>query len=283
MTRPRPHPGPSDGAEIYPVDQPVPKGPALPGKVAAAPTTDDLLDLVAADLVAQALICVRRFGDFQLAVCGGSIPQLLYERLMYAPDFRALPWTRTHLWSVHDQCVAPDDQRSNYRMIRETLVEHSGIPPEQAHPMAAVSSTADRDYEAQLHGVLEWRERGEDRLDYVLLEMGADGRIAGLFPHTEPLGETRRLVRFNACPGPPASECITMTLRLINAARFIAVLVIGRSNAATIQRVASGNDPVEELPVKGLSPINGELKWYLDGEACGEASHDQDRQRHRPS
>ena len=34
---------------------------------------------------------------------------------------------------------------------------------------------------------------------------------------------------------------------------------------------ASGGETTETLPVLGVRPINGELKWYFDAEACGRA------------
>ena len=263
-------PEPSGRAEIYDVPPTTRPAPPLPGDAVVAETADELIDLVAADLLVQAKYCVGQLGDFQLALCGGATPQSLYKRLMYDPNFRQLPWPRTHLWLVDERCLPLDDQRSNFRMINETIVDHSGIPAEQVHPMPGLSATADVDYERTLREVLEWRERGEDRLDFILLEMGAGGEVAGLFPHTEPLREARRLVRFNAGPEPASGERLTMTFPLINAARFIAVLVTGEAKAATLERVSTGRASADELPIKGVRPINGELKWYLDTEACGD-------------
>ncbi len=246
---------------------PVP--PPLPGEAVTAATLDDIIDRVAADLVIHALNCVRQFGDFHLALSGGTAPQPLYRRLMYDPNYRRLPWRRTHLWLVDDRCVDGDDDDSNYKMIRELIVDHAGIPPEQVHPMPVLSPTGDKEYDKELRNTLGWRERGQDRLDYALMGMGTDGHTASLFPHTEPLDETKRLVRFNYTETATPHERMTMTFPLINAARFIAVLITGEKKAAMVRRVAVGDDPISELPIKGLQPINGELKWYLDAEACG--------------
>jgi 6-phosphogluconolactonase len=244
-------------------------GPPLPGNVVVAPTVDEVIDDVAADLVVHAENCVRQFGDFHLALSGGTTPGPLYERLMYDPNYRRLPWRRTHLWLVDERCVPFDDPRSNFKMINETIVDHAGIPREQVHPIFAMSPTADVEYESQLRETLAWREKGQDRLDYVLLGMGADGHTASLFPRTDPLAEQSRLVRFNRCPNANPPDRVTMTFPLINSARFIAVMVTGGAKAPTIKRVAGGHETADALPVLGLSPLNGELKWYLDAAACG--------------
>ncbi|MHC4615852.1 MAG: 6-phosphogluconolactonase, partial [Planctomycetota bacterium] len=229
---------------------------------------DKLIDLVAAEMVVQAKACVREFGDFELALSGGSTPQPLYERLMYDPDCRQLPWVRTNLWLVDERAVPFNDPRSNFRMINETIVEHSGIPAEQVHPIMAVSETADVEYEAKLREVLQWRQRGDDRLDFVLLGMGSDGHTASLFPFNEVLQETQSLIRRVTAPAADPPQRVTMTYPLINAARVVAVMVTGSAKAETVQRVAGGRESREALPIKGVRPINGVLKWFLDAEAC---------------
>jgi 6-phosphogluconolactonase len=259
----------SASSDLYRLEESLPAAPPLPGKVVVAETADELIDKLAADLVLHATNCVRQFGDFQLALSGGRSPEPLYERLMYDPNYRRLPWRRTHLWIVDERCVPLDHAQSNYRMIRETIVDHADIPEEQIHPMPATSKTADVEYEQLLRDTLGWRERGQDRLDYVLLGIGTDGHTASLFPHTEPLHEQQRLVRLNFTETASPRERVTLTFPAINAARFIAVLVTGEAKAPMIQRVATGDDSVEELPIKGIKPINGELRWYLDGPACG--------------
>jgi 6-phosphogluconolactonase len=162
-----------------------------------------------------------------------------------------------------------DDDRSNFRMINETIVKHSGIPPEQVHPIDALSETADVDYEAQLREVLQWRQRGQDRLDFVLLGMGQDGHTASLFPHNDVLGERHRLIRRVDEPAAQPPDRVTMTFPLINSARMVAILVTGASKADTISRIAKGDMSVEQMPVTGVRPEQGVLKWFLDAEACG--------------
>jgi 6-phosphogluconolactonase len=257
-----------DRAEAYEVQEPALVGPPLPGQVIVAENADKLIDMVAAEMVIQAKSCVREFGDFELALSGGSTPQPLYERLMYDPDCRQLPWVRTNLWMVDERAVPFNDPRSNFRTINETIVDHSGIPAEQVHPIMAQSETADVEYEAKLREVLQWRERGHDRLDFVLLGMGADGHTASLFPFHEVLDETESLVRRVTVPAADPPERITMTYPLINAARVVAVLVTGPTKAEAVQRLAAGRESRDALPIKGVRPARGELKWFLDAEAC---------------
>ena len=269
MIRPQPDPPRPAATRAYGVERPAPVGPPLPGEVVVAENADRLIDHVTAEMVVQAKACIRQLGDFQLALSGGSSLEPLYSRLMYDPDCRELPWVRTHLWLVEEGAVPFDDERSSFRVINETIVDHSGIPRQQVHPIPALEETSADDYESQLREVLQWRVPGEDRLDFVLLEMGEDGHTAGLYPFSDALDETERLVRAVNVPAADPPERITMTLPLIRSARVIAVIVRGSEKAATLERVSRGNESLEELPIKGVRPVNGQLKWFLDAEACG--------------
>lgn len=245
----------------------------LAGKRVILPDADDLIGRLAANLQEAARHRIRRAGIFHLALSGGSTPQPLYQRLMIDPLFRNFPWPRTHVWLVDERCVELDDDRSNYKVIREMIVDHSGIPPRQVHPMPVPDAVGDRRYEDELRAALDNTDC-RNRLDFILLGMGGDGHTASLFPRTPALRETEHWVMFNdgeaiAAPRPR----MTMTYPLINGARSIAVLVTGESKRAALQHAslaASSGGDIQRLPITGVQPIHedGEMTWYLDHAAA---------------
>ncbi|TVQ34379.1 MAG: hypothetical protein EA376_00235 [Phycisphaeraceae bacterium] len=307
--------------------EPLPAAPDLPGVVVVRRGVDDLIDAIASDLVIHAHNCVRAFGDFHLALSGGPAAEPLYMRLMTDPSYRNLPWRRTHLWLVEERRVGFEDERSAFRRIRETIVDHSGIPPEQTHPIFPLADDADERYEAELRETLGWREKGHDRLDFALLTVDpapapgsapapAPGSEPGSEPDIDPgsagnsggsallspgfeasmvgrnptNAERDRLVRMHSVDpamgeaGPELPEgFISLTLPMLNACRFVAVLAAGRSSRDTVARLsgfgrasggASGGaargggreaGDRSDLPI---TPHEGELRWYLDHEAC---------------
>lgn len=258
------------------VDHP-PAAPKLPGTVVMRRDAGDVIDALASDLLAQAVACVRQFGDFHLALSGGSTPMPLYRSIMTDPLYRALPWRKTHLWIVDERRVPFEDERSNYQHIRDLIVEHSDIPRSQVHPINATHDNADTEYEQKLRSILEWREKGHDRLDFVLLGMGADGHTASLFPRSRALRDRSmppRMVLVNSGPEVTPPDRVTMTQHLINASRCVSVLVTGASKRETLAKVAAAanNDlsPVtaDDLPILSIRPKAGELRWYIDADAC---------------
>jgi len=257
----------SDG-DTYEILDDMPETPRLPGQVVLSEDADQALDAVGADIVSQAKACVRAFGDFHLALSGGSTPMPLYQRMMIDPSYRDMPWRRTHLWIVDERCVPFEHEKSNFGQIREMICEHSDIPPSQVHPIHACEPDADARYEAELREVLGWREKGHDRLDYVLLGMGDDGHTASLFPHSPALAVADRLACFNRGPSVTPPDRVTMTYPLLNAARFIGALVVGRKKAAMIHRIVNGIETPREIPIKGVVPLGGEFRWYLDADSA---------------
>ncbi len=248
--------------------EPGPTPPALPGEVVVRATVDAVVDAIAADLLGQAVSCARAFGDFHLALSGGSTPEPLYRRLMYDPRLRSMPWSRTHLWIVDERRVPLDDERSNFKHIRELIVEHSDIPRSQVHPIHATADDAADAYERELQSELEWRERGHDRLDFVLLGVGADGHTASLFPRSPALHADGRLVALNSGPTVTPPDRVTMTWRLINASRLVGVMVTGRGKRGILARLVHERPAPEDAPILGVRPLAGSLRWYIDHEAC---------------
>ncbi len=238
--------------------------PALPGEVEVAMDADAVIDSVATDLVAHAANCVRQFGDFHLALSGHARYVPLFRRLMYDPQFRWLPWRRTHLWLVEDE-VHGDEAGRQIELLRDFIGEHADLPEEQIHAMSLHDENPAASYEAHVRDVLAWREKGQDRFDYVLLAMEPDGRCAGLFAQSPVLSDTARLY-LPWCDGP--QNMVSMTAAFLDAARFVAVTAVGAECADVVRRMATGDETIATLPALGITPLEGELKWYLDLNAC---------------
>lgn len=234
---------------------PVP--PPLPGTVVLRDSPEQLIDAMAADLFFQAMACVRTFGDFHLALTGSTLADPLYRRLMYDPPLRGLPWKKTHLWIVSDRRLPSSDPQSQTRRVCDWLVEHSDIPREQVHELNADAADAAERYEKALQESLEWREKGHDRLDFVLLAPDGSAPSIALDPPSTP----QRLVA-------STTDSVAMTDTLINGARCVAVLLTGAARRPLVDRLAAGTaDPIDQ-PLAALRPVGGELRWYIDWAAC---------------
>ncbi len=244
----------------------------LIGTVHVAPSADALYDDLAHLLVATAVSAVDQRGVFHLALSGGSTPEPFYMRLIMDTRYRVIPWKQTHIWMVDERRVPADDEKSNFKMIRETLADHVPTHSRQIHPMPVLADDPAALYEVEIRRVLETSDTdATPRLDFVLLGMGDDGHTASLFPHSPALEEADRLITINAGPNVVPPDRVTTTFPLLNAARQVAVLVTGARKAAALRRVdrqlsTTGPDP-EQLPITGIQPTPGddsEMIWFLD-------------------
>jgi 6-phosphogluconolactonase len=59
-----------------------------------------------------------------------------------------------------------------------------------------------------------------------------------------------------------------MNAPLINQARNIGFLVFGKNKAQAVHQVVEGVHDTDTFPAQLISPLNGELKWFLDREAA---------------
>ncbi len=267
-------------AEELPIDL-VPKlsvvTPRLPGIVVVRPDADQLIDALLADLLIHARNCVRAFGDFHLAISATEDAEPYLRRLMYDLSYRDFPWVRTRVWMVDEAAVAPEDPSSRYSRLRDLILEQSGIPKEQLHRIDTTVPEAVEAYEAELRQHLGWREKGHDRLDFVMLTLGEGGGVAGF--ETVEEGKNGALVQVvektwagSRSHDPEktraGSPChVSMTLEFINASRVVAVIADGEERRDTIARLAGAKNG-QFMPARRLSPMAGELRWYLDYAAC---------------
>ncbi len=228
-----------------------PEGPGLPGTVRVGEDREAVLDAAAADLFVQSGNCVSAFGDFHLALSHGAVQERLVMKLMTDPRYRSIPWERTHLWSISEPLLAPGHPEHSMTHWRELAAEPGSIPDQQLHHVHGNRPDGAAAYTRELIEHLEWRERGHDRLDFVIL--GDDlGLIEGVDDPAD------QLVSFSSC-----QSRIMMTRRLVNSSRFIGVLGVGGSGRAMVEELSGGRRPI------GLSPDGGVLRWYLDAYACG--------------
>ncbi len=209
---------------------------------------------------------VRTTGTCSLVLSGGSTPRTLYSIL--ASQYHArIPWPHVHVFWGDERYVPPDDSRSNYRMAKETLLDHVPCPAANIHKMPTHGSNADlaaRDYEATLrsHFVGEW-----PRFDLVLLGLGADGHTASLFPGSLALAEKTRWVVATTAPLEPRLR-LTLTLPALTGATTIYVLVGGSNKAPALRHVLEGVGDWIRYPAAGVRLGAASVVWWADRDAA---------------
>jgi 6-phosphogluconolactonase len=159
-----------------------------------------------------------------IGLSGGSGPRSAYERVgILRPD-----WSGVQLWWIDERVVPPADGYSNYRMIRESLLDGLARGPDVHRVKGELPpGEAADEYDAELDGVT---------LALALMGIGPDGHTASLFPNAPALDVTnRRAVAAEAGMEPYVAR-VTMTRPVLGAAREMVYLVTGENKAEATER-----------------------------------------------
>lgn len=178
-----------------------------------------------------------------IALSGGSSPRPAYERAaVLRPD-----WAGVELWWVDERCVPPADGRSNYRLIREALLDGLARPPAAVHRVRGElpPEEAAAEYHAVLDGVV---------LSLAVMGIGPDGHTASLFPNAPALDETERRAVAAEAGLEPFVPRVTTTRPLLAAARTMLYLVTGEGKAEAVERAFAG----EPSPATPASLVRGQ-------------------------
>lgn len=231
---------------------------------------DDVITLthaVTEFIVAQSQASIKEQGRFSLAVAGGGTPRPVYELLASNVYKHQIEWEKVHIFFGDERTVPPDYPDSNYKMVKDALLDFVPIPANQIYRIKGEIDphTAADDYTQALKSVF-----GLDnlpRLDVIMLGMGDDGHTASLFPHTAAIHETEKWVIAHRVENLDTWR-ITLTPPVINQARFVAFMVAGQGKAGRLNEVVNGVYQPDELPSQIVKPIDGELIWFVDSSAA---------------
>jgi 6-phosphogluconolactonase len=216
-----------------------------------------------------AMLVSASLGGGDIVITGGSSPRTAYQQFAEAANAVGLTLERTTLWFSDERCVAPDDQLSNYGMVKQALLDRlsDGSQPAVQRMQGELGAQQGADeYEQQL------RAAGPPQFDLVLLGLGPDGHIASLFPGQRSLSESGRLTLGVEQAGlEPYVPRISLTLPALASAKQVALLVTGDSKAeAVVAAFGPEAKPDPHVPGSLLAPLAKEIKVLLDpGAAAG--------------
>lgn len=186
---------------------------------------------------------------FSFAVSGGPTAKACYERL--AEDAGSqIDWWKVDVYWGDERCVPHDSPDSNYRLVRDALLEKVGAVNAN-YPMFC--DEGPDPYQLRL---------GElGRFDVVHLGLGSDGHVASLFAGSPGLeADPGRLVVMNRDPSEANPHPrMTLTLAGIARARLVLVTVRGEDKREALARVQAG-DPT----CPGSQVTGDKVVWIAD-------------------
>ena len=211
---------------------------------------DEVASVVANELVERA-----RKGH-SLVLTGGGTPRRAYELAAERePD-----WSAASLWWSDERCVPPEDERSNFRLARESLLDRVEAPPREVQRIRGElgGEEAAREYDQLVRGT---------RFDYILLGIGPDGHAASLFPCQPTLKERERRAVPAEAKLEPFVERVTLTVPVLSAAPEVVFIVTGEEKADAVER-AFARPPGPETPASLIRSTQGRTRLVADAAAA---------------
>ena len=207
---------------------------------------------------------IQKHDKFVVALSGGSSPKAIFS-LLATPEYAdKIIWNKIYFFGVDERWVSLEDEKSNFKMTLETLLNKVPVDENKVFPMYKEGIEPEdyaKEYEDQIRNVLG----AEGIFDFILLGMGDDGHTASLFPGEKILQEKEKWVDAYYLK-PQEMFRITLTEPIINKAENILIVTFGKSKKHALNEVLNGTYNPELYPLQLIEKKAG-VQIFTDKEA----------------
>ncbi|TWT74339.1 6-phosphogluconolactonase [Allorhodopirellula solitaria] len=205
-----------------------------------------------------------------VALSGGSTPKRLFE--LWADQFSdKIDWSRIEFFWGDERCVPPEDAESNYGVAKELLFDRISIPGENIHRVKGEASPEQEcnRYEQEIQRIVPADRDGNPQFDLIILGMGDDGHTASIFPHQNEFLKSPKVCEVATHPQ-SGQQRVTLTGRVLDAAKKVTVLVTGAGKADVLAEVINKQGAFADYPVSHVDAED--TCFYVDQAAAAKLS-----------
>jgi 6-phosphogluconolactonase len=203
-------------------------------KIEVLSDADAVARKAATIIAAEARVAVATRGRFIMAVSGGRTPWIMLRALAG----EEVPWDGVHVVQVDERVAPLGDQDRNLTHLRESLLDHAPLRPEQIHAMPVELPDLDAAARSYAHTLREIAG-SPPVLDLAHLGLGPDGHTASLVPGDPVLRVTDKDVALTGLY--QKRRRMTLTYPMLNRARLILWLVTGAEKADMLARLRAAD------------------------------------------
>jgi 6-phosphogluconolactonase len=206
-------------------------------KIEVLPDADTVAREAAKFVAEEARAAVVARGRFVIAVSGGHTPWQMLRALAN----EKVPWESVHVVQVDERVAPVGDPNRNLTHLRESLLEHAPLRPEQIHAMPVELPDLD-DAAKRYAKTLQEIAGSPPVLDLAHLGLGPDGHTASLVPGDPVLDVTDADVALTGIY--QDRRRMTLTYPMLNRARRILWLVTGPDKIDALARLRDGDTSI---------------------------------------
>lgn len=206
-------------------------------KIEVFADADSVAREAAAIIAAEARASVAAHGRFIAAFSGGHTPWLMLRALAD----QTVPWAGVHVAQVDERVAPAGDPDRNLTHLRESLLGHAPLRPEQIYSMPVES--LDLEAAAKSYAVTLAEIAGSPPVfDLVHLGLGPDGHTGSLVPGDPVLQVTDTDVAVTGIY--QGRRRMTLTYPILNRSRRVLWVVTGSEKTQMLVRLHQGDQSI---------------------------------------
>ncbi len=210
---------------------------------------------------------IKKHGRFVVALSGGNTPQKMHSILR---EMNGIDWSKIFIFWGDERFVPPEDSESNFASIYSALLKHIPIPEINIFPYATKNISPEESAQKNIDNLKKVFKNSDMSFDLIFLGIGPDGHTASLFPNLyKPTSNEDLILVINDSPKPPSTR-LSFSIRLINQAKEVIMLVSGKEKAPILKEILENLKAKNYLPAAMVNPPSGNIRWFVDREAASE-------------
>ena len=206
-------------------------------KIEILPDADTVAREAAKFIAAEARSAVAERGRFVMAVSGGHTPWQMLRALAK----EKVPWENVHVVQVDERVAPAGDPDRNLTHLRESLLEHAPLRPEQIYAMPVESPDLEAGAKRYAR-ILQEIAGSPPVLDLAHLGLGPDGHTASLVPGDPVLNVADADVALTGVY--QGRRRMTLTYPMLNRSRRVLWLVTGNDKVDALARLREGDTSI---------------------------------------
>ena len=180
---------------------------------------------------------------------GGRSVKTLFDELIKSD----VPWHKIHFFMVDERLVTIDDEQSNFKLVKEQLLDKIDIPKENLHPFIVDENKKD-------YGTIEYLNELNDYggYDIIVLGVGEDGHVGALYPNYTINNDSEEFIVFHDSPKLPKDR-MTASRKMLLKAKLGIVLFIGEGKKQAYENYLDSKLTLNECPAKLVNKIKNKI------------------------
>jgi len=212
---------------------------------------------------------IKNNKNYSIAFSGGKTPTIFFKFLTHKKFKRHFKkWNNIHIFQVDERMVPPNHPESNFKLIKELLLDKINIPEKNVHRIYGENKPEQEiiRYINEIKQYVDF-ENNNPIFDWIFLGLGLDGHTASIFPDRLDLINGNNVCDITTHPITKQKR-ITITGKVIFNARKVTFIVTGTEKSNVVADILQHKPEADKYPASYFCSRDGITEWFIDKDAA---------------